>query len=196
MLKNYLQDIKVVLGSQSPRRKELLASLGIDFDVIIKSVDESIPSHVNSSEAAEYVALKKLEAFDAAEFQDVLIITSDTVVVDNANNVLGKPSSAEEAKQVISSLSGRSHIVYTGVGLAYKGKKSHFTDKTTVHFEDLTPEEIQYYVDRYKPFDKAGAYGIQEWIGRIAVSKIEGSYENVMGLPTVRVYQAIKEIIK
>ena len=196
MLKNYLQDIKVILGSQSPRRKELLASLDIDFDVIIKSVDESIPSHVNSPEAAEYVALKKLEAFDAVEFQDVLIITSDTVVVDSANNVLGKPSSADEAKQVISSLSGRSHIVYTGVALAYQGKKSHFTDKTTVHFEDLTPEEIQYYVDRYKPFDKAGAYGIQEWIGRIAVFKIEGSYENVMGLPTVRVYQAIKEVIK
>ena len=196
MLMNRLNSVKVILGSQSPRRKELLASLDIEFDVVVKSVDETIPSSVKSSEAAGYVALQKLKAFDPIDYSDSLIITADTVVVDDENNVLGKPSTAEEAKRVITSLSGKSHNVYTGVALAYKNKQIHFTDETIVYFEKLSTAEIQYYVEKYKPYDKAGAYGIQEWIGRIAVSRIEGSYENVMGLPTVRVYQAIKEITK
>lgn len=196
MLAERLKDIKVILGSQSPRRKELLASLDIDFEVIIKSLDESIPPNITSPDAAEYVALRKLNAFDPMDYTNTLIITADTVVVNQGNVVLGKPQTNEEAIQVIKSLSGTSHQVYTGLALRYKDLEVSFTEETTVYFETLEENEIQYYVEKYKPYDKAGAYGIQEWIGRIAVSRIEGSYENVMGLPTVKLYQEIKNIIK
>lgn len=195
MLVDTLKNIKVILGSQSPRRKELLASLDIDFEVIIKSVDETIPDDVISTEAAEYVALKKLQAFNGLAFNNALIITADTVVVDDENNVLGKPSSTEEAIRVLKSLSGKSHQVFTGVALRYGEQIQSFTEVTRVYFSMLNSDEIQYYVDKYKPYDKAGAYGIQEWIGRVAVSRIEGSYENVMGLPTVKLYKTIKEMI-
>lgn len=195
MLVDTLKNIKVILGSQSPRRKELLASLDIDFEVIIKSVDETIPDDVISTEAAEYVALKKLQAFNGLAFNNALIITADTVVVDDENNVLGKPSSTEEAIRVLKSLSGKSHQVFTGVALRYGEQIQSFTEVTRVYFSMLNSDEIQYYVDKYKPYDKAGAYGIQEWIGRVAVSRIEGSYENVMGLPTVKLYKTIKELI-
>lgn len=196
MLNTELKKIEIILGSQSPRRKDLLASLDIDFEVLIKSVDESIPETITSSEAAVYVAKKKLDAFDNKQYYNNLIITADTVVVDKDDNVLGKPSSQEEARSVISSLSNSSHIVYTGVAMKYKGKEIQFTDQTLVYFENVSEEEIDYYINTYKPYDKAGAYGIQEWIGRIAVSRIEGSFENVMGLPTVKLYKAIKEIIQ
>lgn len=195
MLVDTLKNIKVILGSQSPRRKELLASLDIDFEVIIKSVDESIPNNIISAEAAEYVALKKLQAFNGLAFNNALVITADTVVVDDENNVLGKPSSAEEAIRVLKSLSGKSHLVFTGVALRYGEQIQSFTEVTRVYFSTLNSDEIQYYVEKYKPYDKAGAYGIQEWIGRVAVSRIEGSYENVMGLPTVKLYKTIKEMI-
>ena len=195
MLVDTLKNIKVILGSQSPRRKELLASLDIDFEVIVKSVDESIPDNIISSEAAEYVAFKKLRAFDVLELNNSLVITADTVVVDDENNVLGKPSSAEEAVRVLKSLSGKSHQVFTGVALRYGKQVKSFTEVTRVYFSTLNSDEIQYYVEKYKPYDKAGAYGIQEWIGRVAVSRIEGSYENVMGLPTVKLYKTINEMI-
>ncbi|WP_223225112.1 Maf family nucleotide pyrophosphatase [Sphingobacterium cavernae] len=195
MLVDTLKNIKVILGSQSPRRKELLASLDIDFEVIIKSVDETIPDDIISTEAAEYVALKKLQAFNGLAFNNALVITADTVVVDDENNVLGKPSSTEEAIRVLKSLSGKSHQVFTGVALRYGEQIQSFTEVTRVYFSMLNSDEIQYYVDKYKPYDKAGAYGIQEWIGRVAVSRIEGSYENVMGLPTVKLYKTIKELI-
>src|SRR5690606_14324613 len=167
----------------------------IDFEVIIKSVDESIPDNLISSEAAEYVALKKLQAFNGLAFNNALVITADTVVVDDENNVLGKPSSAEEAIRVLKSLSGKSHQVFTGVAIRYGEQIQSFTEVTRVYFSTLNSDEIQYYVEKYKPYDKAGAYGIQEWIGRVAVSRIEGSYENVMGLPTVKLYKTIKEMI-
>jgi septum formation protein len=195
MLVDALKNIKVILGSQSPRRKELLASLDIDFEVIIKSVDETIPDDIISTEAAEYVALKKIQAFNRLAFNNSLVITADTVVVDDENNVLGKPSCAEEAIRVLKSLSGNSHQVFTGVALRYGEQIESFTEVTRVYFSTLNSDEIQYYVDKYKPYDKAGAYGIQEWIGRVAVSRIEGSYENVMGLPTVKLYKTIKEMI-
>jgi septum formation protein len=196
MLGSKLKGIQVILGSQSPRRKELLASLDINFSVIVKSVDETIPSDVDSEESASYIALKKLKAFDSEEFRKHLIITADTVVVDHNDNVLGKPTSREEAIQILQSLSGKSHKVLTGVAIAYNQQVRNFTDQTIVQFDSLDEDEIVYYVDKYKPYDKAGAYGIQEWIGRIAVSHIDGSYENVVGLPTVRLYQEIKEMIK
>jgi len=196
MLVDELKEIKVILGSQSPRRKELLASLDIEFEVIIKSVDESIPENLGPSNAAEYIALKKLQSFDVLEFNNALVITADTVVVDNENNVLGKPNSEEEAIRVLKSLSGKSHQVFTGVAIRSGEQVISFTEVTRVYFSTLSDDEIQYYVDKYKPYDKAGAYGIQEWIGRVAVSRIEGSYENVMGLPTVKLYKTIKEMIK
>jgi septum formation protein len=195
MLVDALKDITVILGSQSPRRKELLASLDIDFEINVKSVDESIPNNVASSEAAEYLALKKLQAFDVLEFNTALVITADTIVVNEENTVLGKPSSEEEAIRVLKSLSGKSHQVYTGVALRLGEVVKSFTEETVVYISRLNDEEIQYYVDKYKPYDKAGAYGIQEWIGRMAVSRIEGSYENVMGLPTVKLYKTIKEML-
>ena len=196
MLLNIIKDIKVILGSQSPRRKELLASLDINFDVVIKSIDESIPSSVPPAQAAEYIALQKLDVFKDNVTEDTLVITADTVVVDDNGITLGKPASPEEAVEVLQSLSGQTHTVYTGVALYYKGQSQSFTEETRVHFAELHTDEIYYYVQKYKPFDKAGAYGIQEWIGRIAVKSIEGSYENVMGLPTVRLYQVLKELIK
>ena len=196
MLLNIIKDIKVILGSQSPRRKELLASLDINFDVVIKSIDESIPSSVPPAQAAEYIALQKLDVFKDNVTEDTLVITADTVVVDDHGITLGKPASPEEAVEVLQSLSGQTHTVYTGVALYYKGQSQSFTEETRVHFAELHTDEIDYYVQKYKPFDKAGAYGIQEWIGRIAVKSIEGSYENVMGLPTVRLYQVLKELIK
>lgn len=196
MLVADLKKIKVILGSQSPRRKELLASLDIDFDVIVKSIDETIPASVSPSQAAEYIACKKLEAFEGDTLKHALLITADTVVVNQQNNALGKPNSAQEAIEVIQSLSGKSHHVYTGVALSFNGNIKSFTEVTEVRFAVLDKEEISYYVEKYKPFDKAGAYGIQEWIGRVAVESIQGSYENVMGLPTVRLYQTIKELSK
>ena len=196
MLLNKIKDIKVILGSQSPRRKELLASLDIEFDVVVKSIDESIPSSVPPTQAAEYIALRKLAVFNDNVTEDTLVITADTVVVDEDGNTLGKPASPEEAVEVLQSLSGQTHTVYTGVALYYKGQSQSFTEETRVHFAELHTDEIDYYVQKYNPFDKAGAYGIQEWIGRVAVKSIEGSYENVMGLPTVRLYQEIKELIK
>lgn len=196
MLLDRLKDIRVVLASQSPRRKELLAALDIDFEVIVKSVDESVPSDISSHQVAESLALKKLSVFDTEEFSSSLVIAADTVVVDSENQVLGKPVSEQAAFEVIKSLSGEPHDVYTGVAMAYAGKRVSFTEKTKVYFDSLTDEEIRYYIAKYKPLDKAGAYGIQEWIGRAAVISIEGSYENVMGLPTVRLYKELKKLIK
>jgi septum formation protein len=137
MLVDALKNVKVILGSQSPRRKELLSSLDVEFEVIIKNVDESIPENIRSAEAAEYVALKKLQAFDIVEYKSSLLITADTVVVDQENNVLGKPRTADEAIQVIRSLSGQSHQVFTGVALRYGDKVKSFTEETLVNFATL-----------------------------------------------------------
>ena len=196
MLSERLKNIPVILASQSPRRKELLASLDIDFTVLVRNVDESIPKDLEAKYAAEYVCLKKLEAFDAEDFYDNLLITADTVVVNEANQPLGKPQSSVEAKDVLCRLSGRVHHVYTGVALRYRGLVHSFTSKTEVCFSDLDNEEIDYYIERYKPYDKAGSYGIQEWIGRIGVDYIHGTFENVMGLPTQKLYREINNIIK
>lgn len=194
MLLRKIKKLPIVLGSQSPRRNDLLKSLDIDFQVIVKSIDESISDDVSPEDAAECIALKKLKAFESPEFENHLIITADTVVVDLAGRVLGKPASAEEAKGILKDLSGDVHYVYTGVGILFNGVVKSFTCKTEVVFNPLATEEIDYYIDTYKPFDKAGSYGIQEWIGRTAIERINGSYENVMGLPTSRLYQELKKI--
>lgn len=194
MLLPKIKTFPIILGSQSPRRNELLKSLDIDFQVIVKSIDESIPTTIQPENAAEYVALKKIEAFRNATFKDHIVITADTVVVDADGRVLGKPMNKKEAKSILKDLSAATHAVYTGVGILLNNKIWSFTSKTEVVFNRLTPEEIDYYVEKYKPYDKAGSYGIQEWIGRIGVERINGSYENVMGLPTNRLYQELNKI--
>lgn len=196
MLLEKIQKLRIILGSQSPRRFELLKSLDLDFEVLVKSIDETIPSEITAEAAAEYIALRKLEAFTTEEYHNALVITSDTVVVDNFGGTLGKPQDENEAKLMLRKLSASEHFVYTGVAISLKGKIRSFTCSTKVVFASLSYEEIDYYVSKYKPFDKAGSYGIQEWIGRIGVESIRGSYENVMGLPTSRLYSELKEIEK
>lgn len=196
MILDRLKNIPIILGSQSPRRKELLASMDIDFEVIVKSIDESVDNDILPKDVAAQIALKKIDAFDSAEYADHLIITADTIVVNEEDGqVLGKPIDAQEVIDTLARLSGKSHWVYTGVGIKYKGNVRSFTCGTKVCFSVLEESEIRYYLDKYAPYDKAGSYGIQEWIGRIGVEHIEGSFENVMGLPTNKLYQVLKDLI-
>jgi len=191
-----IKNIPIVLGSQSPRRQELLKSLDIDFEVVVKSIDETISSDIAVEFASEYIALKKLEAFKTEEFYDSIVITADTVVVDHFGRALGKPKDVEEAKSILCDLQDNTHIVFTGVAILFKDNFWSFTEKTQVTFGKLSPNEIDYYVSVYKPFDKAGSYGIQEWVGRVGIERIEGTYENVMGLPTRRLYKELVKIEK
>lgn len=177
---------RLILASKSPRRQELLKSLGFDFDIRTKDVDESFPSTMRVTEVAEYLAKKKSAAFELAN--DELLITSDTTVV-LGELILNKPANHQEAIDMITSLSGKAHAVVTGVCLRSVEKTISFSETTQVFFRELTRAEITHYVHTYEPMDKAGAYGIQEWIGMIGIEKIEGDYYNVMGLPSYKVYQ-------
>ena len=183
---------KIILASNSPRRKELLAGLDVDFEVrIIKGIDESYPITLPTTEIAEYIAQKKAAAYRETMAADELIITADTIVVLN-DEVLGKPKDAVDAHRMLHALSGKTHQVVTGVVLTTKGQQEHFSVVSNVTFKELTDDEINYYVETYKPMDKAGAYGIQEWIGYVGVTRLEGSYFNVMGLPVQRIYEALR----
>ena len=184
---------KIILASNSPRRKELLAGLDVQFEVrIIPGIDESYPETLPTMEIAEYIAQKKAKAYRETMADDELIITADTIVVLD-DKVLGKPKNAEEARCMLHALSGKTHQVVTGVVLTTKELQKHFSVVSNVTFKTLSDNEIDYYVDTYKPMDKAGAYGIQEWIGYVGVTRLEGSYFNVMGLPVQRIYEAMKE---
>ena len=184
---------KIILASNSPRRKELLAGLDVQFEVrIIPGIDESYPDTLPTMEIAEYIAQKKAKAYRETMADDELIITADTIVVLD-DKVLGKPKNAEEARCMLHALSGKTHQVVTGVVLTTKELQKHFSVVSNVTFKTLSDNEIDYYVDTYKPMDKAGAYGIQEWIGYVGVTRLEGSYFNVMGLPVQRIYEAMKE---
>ena len=184
---------KIILASNSPRRKELLAGLDVQFEVrIIPGIDESYPETLPTMEIAEYIAQKKAKAYRETMADDELIITADTIVVLD-DKVLGKPKDAEEARCMLHALSGKTHQVVTGVVLTTKELQKHFSVVSNVTFKTLSDNEIDYYVDTYKPMDKAGAYGIQEWIGYVGVTRLEGSYFNVMGLPVQRIYEAMKE---
>ena len=184
---------KIILASNSPRRKELLAGLDVQFEVrIIPGIDESYPEILPTMEIAEYIAQKKAKAYRETMADDELIITADTIVVLD-DKVLGKPKDAEEARCMLHALSGKTHQVVTGVVLTTKELQKHFSVVSNVTFKTLSDNEIDYYVDTYKPMDKAGAYGIQEWIGYVGVTRLEGSYFNVMGLPVQRIYEAMKE---
>lgn len=179
----------VVLASGSPRRQALLKALDIPFSVRLQEVDESYPADLAAEQVAEYLAGKKADAY--ALEADELLITADTVVVLE-QAVLGKPRYAEEAKALLRRQSGRAQQVFTGFCLRTTDELRLFSVATTVWFNPLTEEEISYYVDTYRPFDKAGAYGIQEWLGNVAIARIDGSYTNVMGLPTEALYAALK----
>ena len=186
--------MKIVLASNSPRRKELLAGLGMPFEVrVLQGVDESYPDDLPVSEVALFIAGKKADAYRAVVKADELIITADTVVIVG-DEILGKPVDEADAVRMLRLLSGRTHQVTTGVCLLTATSEHRFAVTTDVTFKTLTDKEIHYYVDNYKPFDKAGAYGIQEWIGYVGVTCLHGSYYNVMGLPVQRIYEALRTL--
>lgn len=187
-----LEQYRIILASNSPRRKELLAGLGISFDVLtIPGIDESYPNTLVGGDIPVYLAKKKSEAYNDILRDNLLVITADTIVWHNGK-VLGKPKDRSEAIEMLTELSGDSHIVYTGVCVRTKDKEVSFFTESEVFFDELTSSEIEYYVDNYKPYDKAGSYGIQEWIGYVGVKRIEGSYFNIMGLPIQRLYKELK----
>ena len=182
---------KLILASNSPRRKELLAGLGVPFEVrVLQDIDEHYPESLPVNEVARYIAKEKADAYRRIVAPDELIITADTVVIVG-DEILGKPIDEADAVRMLKLLSGRTHQVTTGVCLLTAEKERCFDVTTDVTFKTLTDEEIHYYVNRYRPFDKAGAYGIQEWIGYIGVTGLHGSYYNVMGLPVQRIYQEL-----
>ena len=183
---------KIILASNSPRRKELLAGIDVDFEVrVLKNIDESYPSGLPTKEIAAYISKKKAAAYLATMADDELVITADTIVV-LGDEVMGKPKDDADACRMLHELSGKTHQVITGVTLTTKEKQVSFSVETDVAFKQLSEEEINYYVKKYQPFDKAGSYGIQEWIGHIGVTGLKGSYFNVMGLPVQRIYEALK----
>ncbi|HET6227040.1 MAG TPA: Maf-like protein [Bacteroidia bacterium] len=185
-----LKKYKFILSSKSPRRQYLLKEFGLHFDIHTKDVDESFPAQLKAQEIPLYLAEKKAAAFDSELTDDTIVITSDTIVWLE-NQVLNKPVDEADAIRMLQLLSGKKHEVYTGVCLKSKNKMHSFYACTHVYFKQLTMQEIEYYVRNYNPYDKAGAYGAQEWIGYIAVEKIEGSYFNVMGLPLKELYEAL-----
>jgi septum formation protein len=178
----------IILASQSPRRKELLAGLGIQFTVMPKDTPEDFPAALQGAEIATFLSRRKSEAFTPDELPDnFLLITADTIVwIDG--KVLNKPADSSEAFTMLRTLSGNKHTVFTGVTLRSASKTLTFSAATDVWFRHLTNEEIEHYLHHYKPYDKAGSYGVQEWIGYVGISRIEGSYYNVMGLPTQQLY--------
>lgn len=184
---------KIILASNSPRRKELLAGLDVDFEVrVIKGIDESYPDSLPTTDIAEYISRKKADAYLQQLAADELLITADTIVV-LGSEVMGKPHDEADACRMLRELSGQTHQVITGVTLATTVRQQSFSVVTDVTFKSFTDEEIDYYVSHYKPFDKAGAYGIQEWLGYIGVTALRGSYFNVMGLPVQRIYEALRQ---
>ena len=191
MLEN-LKKYNIVLASKSPRRQELMKGIGLEFSVITKDVDESYPSNMSVYDVAPFLSLKKAKAFNDEELpENYMVITADTVVIVD-DMILGKPKDEADARGMLGRISGKKHSVVTGVTVCTKEKVKTFSATSKVSFEVLDEEEIRYYVDTYKPFDKAGSYGIQEWIGYIGVNSVEGSYFNVMGLPTQKLYKLLK----
>lgn len=185
----------IILASQSPRRHFLLTETGLDFEVMVIPTDESYPGDLVCGEIALYVSKVKAQVFDFDRLpENALLITADTIVWLE-DECIGKPSDAPEARRMLAKLSGKKHTVATGVCFRTRDRFHSFYVNTDVYFRQLEKAEIEYYVDTYKPFDKAGAYGIQEWIGYIGVERIDGSYSNVMGLPVQRLYGELKTFI-
>ena len=187
-------DCRLLLGSKSPRRRELLSQLGLPCRLVDIDVDETLSHAVEADRVAETLSRKKAEAYSDPLADDEVLVTADTVVVHEAE-VLGKPHSREQALDMLGMLSGRVHQVYTGVTLRGSVSLRSFTEKTDVVFRPLTKAEMEYYVDVYKPYDKAGAYGIQEWIGMVGIARIEGCFYNVMGRPVARLYKELERLV-
>ena len=193
MLDN-LKKYKVILASNSPRRKELLAGLGVDYEVrTLPDVDESYPETLQGADIPLYIAKEKADAYVAMMQPGELMITADTIVWLDGK-VLGKPRDREDALQMLRTMSGRTHEVFTGVCITTTDWQRRFTAQTEVRFATLSEEEIAYYVDNFQPMDKAGAYGVQEWIGFIGVENISGSYYNIMGLPVQKLYRELLKV--
>lgn len=185
--------MELLLASKSPRRRELLSALGYSVGFIDINVDETLVNPVPVERIAESLALRKSQGIDSSSLKEgQILVTADTVVVCNGQ-VLGKPHNEADARRMLLMLSGNVHTVYTGVCLKSIHGQKAFTESTNVWFKNLSDDEIDYYIQQYRPFDKAGAYGIQEWIGMIGINKIEGCYYNVMGLPLARLYQELQE---
>ena len=193
MLEN-LNKYKIILASNSPRRKELLSGLGVDYEVkTLPDVDESYPDGLSGEEIAKHIARGKAEAYRSLIQADELVITADTIVWLDGT-VMGKPKDEEEAKDMLMRLSGKTHQGIPGVCLTTASMQKTFATVTDVTFATLTDEEVEYYVTRYQPMDKAGSYGVQEWIGFVGVENLSGSYFNVMGLPIQRLYTELKKL--
>lgn len=189
-----LLSTKIILASKSPRRKQLLEQMG--FEVVVDSVDieETFPPNLDVEDVAEYLAIKKSKKYKKDVAEKSILVTSDTVVVVD-NIILGKPKNVQEAKEFLRLLSSKTHKVITGCCLkTHNNKIKYFSEQTVVKFKELTEEEIDFYVNKYKPFDKAGAYGIQEWIGAIGIENIQGDYYNVVGFPCYKFFELAKEI--
>lgn len=195
----------IILASNSPRRKELLAGLDLPFEVkVIKGIDESYPASLDAYDTAQYISAKKAAAYKELLTEDTLVLTADTVVIaptaDEQNDqegkgiILGKPKDAKDAHDMLRMLSGKTHHVVTGVCLTTLKQQRQFSVVTEVTFKELSDAEIDYYIEHYQPFDKAGAYGIQEWIGYVGCTGLKGSYFNVMGLPVQRIYEEIQHL--
>lgn len=182
---------KLILASKSPRRQELLAAMGYVFDVMVRETDESYPEHFSPEEAVRFISANKAKVFNDLASESV-ILTADTIVVLD-DTILGKPKDATEAFTMLQNLSNRSHSVMTACSLYYKNHLETIVEITKVHFAKLNENEIQHYISSGKPMDKAGSYGIQDWIGQIGITHIEGSYTNVVGLPTAMLYKTLKE---
>jgi septum formation protein len=191
----WIKNIKVILGSGSPRRKELIENMGFELVQDVRPVKEVIPKEISAEQSAVYLAELKASVFDPNQLKEnEVLLTSDTVVISK-NIVLGKPNSRSEAITMVMDLSGRMHQVNTGVCLKNNSETKLISVSTDVWFRELDRQEVEYYVDTYKPFDKAGAYGIQEWIGKIGISRIDGCFYNVMGLPTSEVFSSIQQMM-
>ena len=194
MIIDNLGNYRIILASRSPRRQQMLQELGLKFDIVIKEYSETYPEWLDGKSIAEFISHQKAVSFLDTIADNEIVITADTIVWCN-NRVLGKPLDYSDAEYMLREISGNTHEVITGVTLLSCVKEKTFSVSSKVTFDDLSTEEISFYINKYKPFDKAGAYGIQEWIGLVACSRIEGSYFNVVGLPVRTLYRELKNFV-
>ncbi|MFH6991458.1 Maf-like protein [Flavobacterium sp. FlaQc-48] len=194
MLKEKLKKYTLILASGSPRRQQFFKDLDLDFEIRLKEIEEIYPPELKAVEITDYLAALKASAFEGELNENEILVTSDTIVW-HQNKALGKPKNPEEAFEMIKSMSGATHEVFTSVCFRTNFTSTVINDVTKVTFNDLSDEAILYYIENYKPYDKAGAYGIQEWFGFMAVAKVDGSYTNVMGLPTAKVYEYLSTLV-
>ena len=194
MMIDNLEKYRIILASQSPRRQQMLREIGLTFDIVVKEFPESFPDGLDGRSIAEFISRQKAHSFIGALKENEIVITADTIVWCN-DRVLGKPRDYQDAEFMLREISGNTHEVITGVTLSSTIKEKTFSVSSKVTFDPLTAEEISFYINTYKPYDKAGAYGIQEWIGLVACSSIEGSYFNVVGLPVRTLYKELQRFI-